>query len=115
MITPEKKGVLQVKWINDENLRHVFFDVYYTIEPCFDGDGTITPACGGGLEITQVHPRWLMLFDNSTTDEAAFLSIGDGTGSPIPTDAEEHLVACFEKSEEYKTLDDACREHAESE
>ena len=114
MITPEQDGKLRYLWIDDGNNQHVYFDVYYTVEERDDGD-TTTPTCGGGVEITQVHPRWLALFDGEKDGVEPWLMIGVGTGCPIPTNAEAHLVTCFEKSTAYKNLEDVCRAHAESE
>ena len=113
--TPEITGTLRVAWDDDENLRFVIFFVDYAIEPYEPADHfTLTPPCGGAVEITSIRIISCVVHD-SGSPARPWLAIGLGTNHVVTADVAAHLVACYERSKAYESLKDACRAHAESE
>lgn len=113
--TPETTGTLHRMWIDDGNNRRVCFDIDYTIDSHEPADHfTLTPACGGGVQITDIRVDSVFIVESDRPTEPWLGVIGGRLGS-LPDDAAAHLVDYFKRSKAYETLEDACRKHAERE
>ncbi len=109
---PETSGTLHRVWINDENNRRVCFEIDYTIDSYEAADHfTLTPQCGGGVEITDIRVDSVFLVE-SDDPTVPWLAVIGGRFGTLPDSAAAHLVARFEHSKAYETLEDACRKHA---
>lgn len=101
-------GTLRTVWCDDENLRHINLEVDYEIEPYDPGD-RVNPPVGGGVEIIGVQIIYVDFFDSS--QEESYLRLN---WRQVLMETLAHLVDCYEQSDEYKSIEDACRKHAES-
>lgn len=110
----ETVGELKLEWHDDKNLRTAHLTVDYAIEPRDDGDGVITPPCGGGVEITAITVEAIFCYLSWPSEEWWMFMVRD-SNRPIPFEAAESVVAGYEKSPEYQRLEDVCRKHAEGE
>lgn len=110
--TPETSGTIRRMWIDDGNNRHVWFDIDYTIDSYEAANYfTLTPQCGGGVEITDIRVGSVFIME-SDRPTAPWLTLLGGRFGSLPDGSAAHLVACFGRSKAYETLEDACRKHA---
>lgn len=110
----EVSGILSVVWYDDKNLIDVYLDVGYCIEACDECPSGIGMV-GGGCEIECIDVISVSCYREYEDSPWLKLHTTRNAIHKLPLASAYHLVKCYEKSPEYKTLEDACRKDAESE